>query len=69
MIVAKPDETSLFYERVFGFKREALQEDGEHTYYFLKDGDENVLGICNPSVFPNWVSGWLPYINVEDFRF
>jgi len=67
MIVAKPEETSLFYERVFGFVREGLQEDEDHTSYFLKDGNENVLGICDAGVFPNWVSGWLPYIDVEDF--
>jgi predicted enzyme related to lactoylglutathione lyase len=67
MIVAKPDETSLFYERVFGFVREPLQEDEDHTSYFVKDGAENRLGICDAGVFPNWVSGWLPYIDVEDF--
>jgi predicted enzyme related to lactoylglutathione lyase len=67
MIVAKPDETSLFYEQVFGFVREALQEDADHTSYFVKDGDENVLGICDAGVFPNWVSGWVPYIDVADF--
>lgn len=67
MIVDKPDKTSLFYERVFGFEREALQEDENHTSYFVKDGKENVLGICDAGVFPNWVSGWLPYIDVEDF--
>jgi predicted enzyme related to lactoylglutathione lyase len=67
MIVARPDETSLFYERVFGFVREALQEDEDHTSFFVKDGDENVLGICDAGVFPNWVSGWLPYIDVDDY--
>jgi predicted enzyme related to lactoylglutathione lyase len=39
MIVAKPEETSLFYERVFGFVREALQEDEDHTSFFVKNGD------------------------------
>lgn len=67
MIVAKPDETSFFYEQVFGFVRESLQEDENHTSYFVKDGHENVLGICDAGVFPNWVSGWLPYIDVENF--
>lgn len=67
MIVAKPDETSRFYERVFGFVREAVQEDQDHTSYSLKDGEENVLGICDAGVFPHWVSGWLPYIDVENF--
>jgi len=67
MIVDKPDETSRFYERVFGFVREGLQEDETHTSYSIKDGNESVLGICDAGVFPNWVSGWLPYIDVEDF--
>lgn len=68
MIVDKPEETSLFYEKVFGFEREALQEDEDHTSFFVKDGNENVLGICDAGVFPNWVAGWLPYIDVEDFE-
>ncbi len=67
MIVENPAQTSLFYERVFGFVREALQEDAEHTSYFVKDGDENVLVICDAGVFPDWVSGWLPYIDEEDY--
>lgn len=52
MIVASPDETSLFYERVFGFVREPLQEDEDHISYFVKDGTESVVGICDAGVFP-----------------
>jgi predicted enzyme related to lactoylglutathione lyase len=26
-----------------------------------------VLGICDEAVFPDWVQGWLPYIDIDDF--
>jgi len=34
----------------------------------IQDGGQEVLGICDSAVFPNWVSGWLPYIDVEDYE-
>ena len=67
MIVPNPDETSQFYCNVFGFSREGEDEGDGHTSYHVKDGDTNVLGICDEAVFPNWVKGWLPYIDVENF--
>ena len=67
MIVPNPDETSQFYCDVFGFKRVEEDEGGGHTSYHVNDGEEPVLGICAEAVFENWVKGWLPYIEVEDY--
>ena len=68
MIVDNPDTTSRFYENVFGFERAPVEEDAEHTSYSVQDDGEEVLGICDAAVFPNWVSGWLPYIDVENYE-
>lgn len=68
MVVDNPDKTSRFYESVLGFERSPLEEDAEHTSYLVQDGGQEVLGICDAAVFPNWVSGWLPYIDVEDYE-
>lgn len=67
MVVPDSDSTSQFYCNVFGFQRESEDEGGGHTSYHVKDGDENVLGICAEAVFPDWVKGWLPHIEVEDY--
>ena len=67
MIVPDSDTTSQFYCNVFGFQREGEDEGGGHTSYHIKDGTENVLGICADAVFPNWLRGWIPYIDVEDY--
>jgi predicted enzyme related to lactoylglutathione lyase len=67
MIVPDADATSQFYCNVFGFQREGVDEGGGHTSYQIKDGPESVLGICAESVFPDWVRGWVPYIEVEDY--
>lgn len=68
MIVDNPEATSTFYEKVFGFEREPFVEDENHTSYSLKDGPKEILGICDAGVFPNWVPGWLPYIDVADYN-
>jgi len=67
MIVPDSDETSKFYCNVFGFSRQSEDEGEGHTSYHIKDGEDNVLGICADAVFPDWVRGWLPYIDVEDY--
>jgi predicted enzyme related to lactoylglutathione lyase len=67
MIVDNPATTSLFYERVFGFERSPIAEDADHTSYVIQDGGQEVLGLCDAAMFPNWVPGWLPYIDVEDY--
>jgi RimJ/RimL family protein N-acetyltransferase/predicted enzyme related to lactoylglutathione lyase len=69
MIVEDPDRVSRFYAEVFGLSREEVREDGEHTSYSLRnDAGENVFGICDEAVFPDWVDGWLPYIDVGNFE-
>ncbi|MEZ5383913.1 MAG: hypothetical protein R3F13_00210 [Prosthecobacter sp.] len=67
MVVPNSDATSRFYCNVFGFQRESEDEGDGHTSYHIKDGTENVLGICADAVFPDWVKGWVPYIEVEDY--
>jgi len=67
MIVPDSDVTSQFYCNVFGFEREGVDEGGGHTSYQIKDEGESVLGIFADSVFPGWVRGWVPYIDVDDY--
>ena len=69
MVVPDSDMTSRFYCKVFGLQRESEDEGGGHTSYHIKDGEENVLGICSDAVFPDWVRGWLPHIDVEAYDF
>ena len=69
MIVKDPGQVSSFYTKVAGMTREPLKEDEEHTSYSLKDDSANeVFGICDEGVFPDWVQGWLPYIDIDDFE-
>lgn len=68
MIVEEPDRVSQFYAEVVGLSREAVPEDAEHTSYSLRNASgTEVLGICDEAVFPDWVAGWLPYIDIWDF--
>ena len=67
MVVPNSDATSQFYCNVFGFDREEEDEGDGHSSYHIKDGDQNILGICAEAVFPDWVKGWVPYIEVEDY--
>jgi len=68
MIVSEPERVSRFYVEVVGLSREAVEEDATHTSYALhNDAGNEVLGICDEGVFPNWVEGWLPYIDIDDF--
>ena len=69
MVVPNADETSTFYSKVFGYRCEAEDEGDGHTSYYVKDGDDDVLGVCTEAVFPDWVKGWVPYIDVEDYDF
>ena len=69
MIVDEPDKVSSFYTDVIGMTREPLKEDETHTSYSIRDeSGKDVLGICDAGVFPNWVQGWLPYIDIDDFE-
>jgi predicted enzyme related to lactoylglutathione lyase len=46
----------------------AVPEDENHTSYSMRNANgQDVLGICDEVVFPNWPHGWLPYIDVRDF--
>ena len=68
MIVKEPKKVTDFYSAVFGYSQGECVEDESHTSYWLKDSDGNqVLGICDEGVFPNWVGGWVLYMDVEDF--
>lgn len=68
MIVGDPDAVSRFYEEVAGLEREPVDEGGGHTSYSLRDeAGREVLGICDEGVFPGWVRGWLPYLEIGDF--
>jgi len=68
MIVKDPKGVSDFYSSVFGYSQKPCVEDELHTSYSLLDQDgHEVLGICDQGVFPNWVGGWVLYIDVEDF--
>ncbi|MEO5916652.1 MAG: GNAT family N-acetyltransferase [Luteolibacter sp.] len=68
MIVKEPDRVSRFYTEVIGLSREAVPEDADHTSYSLHNASgKEVLGICDEAVFPEWVEGWLPYIDIRDF--
>ena len=67
MVVPNSDATSQFYCNVFGFDRQEEDEGDGHTSYHIKDGDENVLGVCAEAVFPDWVKGWVPYIDVDNY--
>lgn len=68
MIVKDPDRVSNFYAEVAGLSRNAVPEDEAHTSYSLHNASgREVLGICDEAVFPDWVNGWLPYLDVRDF--
>ncbi|RYD18182.1 MAG: GNAT family N-acetyltransferase [Verrucomicrobiaceae bacterium] len=68
MIVQDPDRVSRFYTEVAGLTRDPVPEDETHTSYsLLNAAGKGVLGICDAAVFPNWVEGWLPYLDVPDF--
>ena len=68
MIVKEPDRVSRFYTEVVGLSREAVEENETHTSYkLLNESGDEVLGICDAAVFPDWVEGWLPYIDIDDF--
>jgi predicted enzyme related to lactoylglutathione lyase len=68
MIVKEPERVSRFYSEVVGLSREAVPEDADHTSYSLHNAlGKEVLGICDEAVFPDWVQGWLPYVDVRDF--
>lgn len=68
MIVKDPDRVSLFYTEVAGLTRDPVPEDETHTSYsLLNAAGKGVFGICDAAVFPNWVEGWLPYLDVPDF--
>ncbi len=68
MIVAEPERVSRFYMEVAGLSRQAVEEDATHTSYSLhNETGKEVLGICDEAVFPDWVQGWLPYIDIDDF--
>ena len=69
MVVSDPDRTSKFYTDVVGFTRESVKEDEEHTSYCLNnDEGQTVLGVCDRGVFPDWVHGWVPYVDVDNFE-
>lgn len=68
MVVADPGRVSDFYAQVAGLTPVAMPEDDEHTSYSLQNsGGADVLGICDEAVFPDWVRGGLPYIDIDDF--
>ena len=69
MIVSEPKKVSDYYSAVFGYSQKPCIEDESHTSYSLVDSDGNeVLGICDAAVFPNWVGGWVLYMEVDDFE-
>lgn len=68
MIVENPDWVSSFYTEVVGLRREAVPEDATHTSYLLRnETNDEILGICDQAVFPDWVECWLPYIDIDNF--
>ncbi len=68
MVVEGTAEVSRFYADVVGLKREAFEEDEEHTSYSLKDDSgKEVLGVCDKGAFPTTPAGWVPYVDVVDF--
>ncbi|MFO1218564.1 MAG: VOC family protein [Burkholderiaceae bacterium] len=54
-----------FYERVFGYRRDAMDMGPMGTYYMLKTGEVARAGLMQ-SVDPNAPSMWLPYVAVAD---
>jgi predicted enzyme related to lactoylglutathione lyase len=67
MIVDNPATTWVSYEPVFGFERSPIAEDADPTSHVIQHGGPEVLGLCDAAMFPNWVPGWLSYIDVEDY--
>ncbi|MEM9079894.1 MAG: VOC family protein [Verrucomicrobiota bacterium] len=68
MIVDDPETTTQFYENVFGLQRKGIEEpNGKTSFALLDDAGKQVLGICDASAFENWVSKWLPYLDVSDY--
>lgn len=68
MIVGNPDHVSRFYTEVAGVSRVAVQEDENHASYSLQNASgQDIFGICDEAMFPNWPQGWLPYIDIRDF--
>ena len=67
-VVSNASETSDFYCKVFGFSRQEEDEGEGNVSYHIKDGDKEVLGVCADGAFPDWVKGWVPYIDVENYE-
>lgn len=54
-----------FYERVFGYTREAMNMGEQGTYYLLKAGGASRAGVFR-TTDPAMPTMWLPYVAVDD---
>lgn len=69
MCVDDPSMISDFYHKVIGWIPEPFKESpGSATHFFMRDGHgRDQVGICDMKEFAPWVTGWVPYINVDDY--
>ncbi len=69
MCVSDPTSLAEFYHKVIGWKAEPFRESPESaTHFFMKDANgTDQVGICDMKEFEPWATGWVPYINVDDY--
>lgn len=69
MCVDDPLMISDFYHKVIGWMPESFKDSpGSATHFFMKDGHgRDQVGICDMKEFEPWATGWVPYINVDDY--
>ena len=64
-----PKKTSDFYSSLLGFEQKPHDEGKGFTSYSLTNEEgEEVFGIVEEAVFPNWSHGWVVYFEVDDLE-
>ncbi len=61
------DETLAYYGEVFGWETQSMSDSPEFRYTVLLDGEEQLAGVMDDSVFPDDApGGWQIYFRVDD---
>lgn len=68
-ITHQPKKTSDFYSKLLGFEQKPHDEGNGYTSFSLVDeSGEEVFGVVEEAVFPDWAHGWVLYFEVEDLE-
>ena len=61
------EKTTDFYASIFAAEKVPYDEGNGYTSYSVKDREgEEVFGIVEEAVFPDWAHGWVLYFEVDD---